>query len=727
MSLPNGKDGPRWLPVAALLALPPLVLVTLLWLPFGFRLGGLIEEWDILGLFATRGLFFLANGNSPLVAHAIRPLTVFPQAVAYWLSPDSFVWWHLLTMISLAVKGSAAGFLVFVVTRSAGWALASSLLTIVYPADTMQLAFRGLHINVALALFLSGGCLAVAAHYHRSRRTAALFAVAASILFLGAAFMYEAALALLPLPFLVLVAAEDLRAGLRRMRARPELTAMWLAAASLWTLNAALVSRAHATYQGAVVGSGLAARLAQTWPKLFSVAVLRALIGGWYDAWGMLGEEFGRYVYLLAAVLACSSIVLLARRLALRTEVSALLPLQSTRGPAVAVRLAVCGFLLLLLGYLPFLVSPSHMSITQRTYLFATPGAAFVCIAVLMMVAAVWRIFGAAAFAVLLLAGLAAQLVQFRHYVTISEEQRLLLRSIVENFSGAELGPRKLILLDGSNRLNHTWMLRYNLHFALSYLYGRPIGPVEICLMPSHSWQHQESLGRSGECIEEGMNWRFSHGPPVTGPGYAPGKLEPDLLVPANDAVVLRIDPDGSVARDPSLDGYREQLAHGDSAVARRYRAVLIGQEKSPLLRQFRAERETASYHTDFGRWWNMDEPIRGSGWEEAHWDVGALHHDAAAWMISDNATLVFDVMPKGTKASMRGLFTAMTHAETGIRLRLNGHPVVARWPDPLHFEADLPAGLLADGPNVLELTAHADPTQYGLAARMTRFEVDAR
>jgi hypothetical protein len=122
-----------------------------------------------------------------------------------------------------------------------------------------------------------------------------------------------------------------------------------------------------------------------------------------------------------------------------------------------------------------------------------------------------------------------------------------------------------------------------------------------------------------------------------------------------------------------------------------------------------------------------MDVPVRGSGWEEAHWDVGVLHHDAAAWMISDDATILFDLKPRGTTATMRGQFVAITHAEAGIHLRLNGHPVAARWPDPLHFEANLPAGVLVNGVNVLELRAKADLHQYGLAARMTRFEVDAR
>ncbi|MGY3620446.1 hypothetical protein [Bradyrhizobium sp. USDA 10063] len=38
-----------------------LALVAAIWLPFGFALGGLIEEWTELGLFAIHGPIFLVD------------------------------------------------------------------------------------------------------------------------------------------------------------------------------------------------------------------------------------------------------------------------------------------------------------------------------------------------------------------------------------------------------------------------------------------------------------------------------------------------------------------------------------------------------------------------------------------------------------------------------------------------------------------------------------------
>jgi len=127
---------------AGYFALASTILVCLLWLPFGFGMVGNIEEWDILSLLTRHGVFFFAGENSPLASHRLRPLTAAPNAVAYLLSPDSFVGMHLLQMASLIVKGTAAGLMGYWLLRSRLYAVMLALLVIVLPADTMQLSFR---------------------------------------------------------------------------------------------------------------------------------------------------------------------------------------------------------------------------------------------------------------------------------------------------------------------------------------------------------------------------------------------------------------------------------------------------------------------------------------------------------------------------------------------------------------------------------------------------------
>ena len=63
----------------------PVLTILFIWLPFGFELNGLFEEWIILDLFRTHGLFFFATHSSPLPDQSLRPLTILPHAIAYWM------------------------------------------------------------------------------------------------------------------------------------------------------------------------------------------------------------------------------------------------------------------------------------------------------------------------------------------------------------------------------------------------------------------------------------------------------------------------------------------------------------------------------------------------------------------------------------------------------------------------------------------------------------------
>jgi hypothetical protein len=93
--------------ILAILVLPVLT-VAFLWIPFGFSLGGLVEEWGFLELFARKGVFYIIT-DATLQAQKARPLHVLPQALAYTLDPDSFLFWHLILAAALTVKAVSAG------------------------------------------------------------------------------------------------------------------------------------------------------------------------------------------------------------------------------------------------------------------------------------------------------------------------------------------------------------------------------------------------------------------------------------------------------------------------------------------------------------------------------------------------------------------------------------------------------------------------------------------
>ena len=86
----------------------PCVLIIIIWTPQGFRLGGLIEEWDILGLFATYGVFFVISPSGEMLQeHRLRPLGILTHAVAFSLDNASFIGWHLLQIsITIGLYGA---------------------------------------------------------------------------------------------------------------------------------------------------------------------------------------------------------------------------------------------------------------------------------------------------------------------------------------------------------------------------------------------------------------------------------------------------------------------------------------------------------------------------------------------------------------------------------------------------------------------------------------------
>ena len=712
-----------WLALIA----PSILVVLALWLPFGFELTGLIEEWGVLGQFTRHGLFFVADAGSPLAAHSLRPLTILPHALAYFFDPDSFDYWHVLLMLALVVKGGASSYLALKSTRSLGWGMLMGALVVVYPADTMQLSFRSLHINLALALLLLAAALLVAAYGQQRRLMSCCVGIVAAGLLLTSLLMYETTLALIPLPFLVMYVREGFRLTWERLRNRPELAISWIAGAGLFVVYVLLtISHGASSYQSDLVaGRGPIGLFYDALPKLISIGALRGLLGGWFDAVRMVRTEFSSYAYLSLASLACAGLIYFRGKIFPRSDSddSGSVPV----GWQPVLRLSMVGVLLLLLGYAPYLFSNAHLAISQRTFLFATPGAALVWLASLMLLAklAKW-VAGIAAFG-LLIWGIGAQLFQFHHYAQIAATQRSLLRGIVENFDG-KLGSKTLVILDAANRLGHTWMLRDSLPLTLSYLYKTPVKSVEICLMPGVSWQRRDALQRTGKCVESKNHWTFKAAGPVAGPGLILPSPIPDLAIAKEDIVTLTINADGSIRHEPALDAYRERLQRGTDDAALRYRHILARKSWPLGFKQFQDEEIHDRYRWDFGKWWSLELPTRGSGWREAGWQVNYLHHNASAWKSQERSTLLFDFAPSNKTYRVEGHFDLIVNEtiRNSLRIRLNGRELVHRWGDSGRFEADIPEGVLISGPNTIEFNSATDPNYYGLSARLDWFEVHA-
>lgn len=713
--------------MACAVLLPSLLTVLLLWLPFGFGMTGLIEEWDLLGLFNTVGALPVAWPSGALGPHAVRPLMPFMFYAAYALGPDSFSSWHILLIIALVIKGGSTAYMAFRATGSRGWAALFGPLVLLYPADTMQLSFRSLHINWSLSLaLLAGALLLYATEQIRSGSRYRWAALAGLLYFLGAC-MYEAALTMILLPLLIVGARGGVGSLAKWLRYNigPVLV-MWSGPLA-YIVYAGIAASRVASYQGAITGGGhnMLVVLMESLPKLFSIGYTRALFGGWIDAFGIIGTEFFSYTYLACAVFALAVVLGLltwmARRLGTEEERSSV---------GTGWRLMLAGLLACAMGYAPFLLLPSHQMISQRTYIWATPGAAFVWLAILLLVGRLYKWLAPAGAITLVGAGVGAQLFQFHHYANISEIQQAALRAIVENYDG-QINGKTLLIRDESNTLGHTWaFLPGGLNLALSYLYGHAAPAVQVCHFPSGEWQHGDGLGRKGVCTPSADgSWILSEAPAAAGPGYVAPARAADIIMPADKTIVLTIHPDFSGTIDSGAARLETPPSGQFGTLGRRYKGML-GTKVSRQWPMFVDQQPAHSYRWSFGDWWSMEIPVRGAGWREAAWEPdGLFAHRSIAWKTADTATIDFSLDPHPGGYRLRGQF--MTFASDAVRagavVLINGHTVTMKISPDNTFEADVPEAWLLKGVNEFAVRAPVNNEYYGLSLQLDWFDLQPR
>jgi hypothetical protein len=697
--------------------LPAAMTVLILWLPFGFALTGLLEEWGVLGLFVKNGVFFFTGSTSPLAPHALRPLTILPHAVAYWLDSNSFNYWHILLIIALVIKGSAVSYLMKHLTGSLKTAMIASVLVIVYPADTMQLSFRAIHINWALSLALLGSVLFLYALSLESKSRAYLTSAAGAALFSSACFMYEASLLLACIPALIIYSKAGIKNGWVQLKQRVGEHLIWIAGVVTYVVYVALTAPLIKSYQGSIAGSNLLATLQLNGPKLFSVGFVRSALGGWFDAARMTISEFQNYGYLIIS----SALLLLVTATILK-----LTPARKNNNPRfyelpLNARLALSGVILILLGYAPFLLSGAHVAISQRTFLFATPGAVLLWIALLNTGFSISRALTNICVCFLFVTGLAFQLYQFHHYVEISKKQMAILKDFATHFDG-KLHGKPMIVLDYSNQLNHSWMfIADGLNGSLSFLYGKPVANIQVCHMPGGEWQQADSVQRKGQCIESADKWTFQYPSPVSGPGM-PATSQPESLVLAkSDVVTVTIGKETNAITDET------RSAPPPGVMTERYDAIIDALHHKTRFIRFKDTMVTDDYKWTFGRWWSMELPIQGSGWREASWDVGYFHHQPSAWKSEKQSSLAFNFHPKGDHTyNLEGRFSLIINNEimNSMAISINGSPLSLQWEPLGTFKATINPGVLKDGPNIIEFNSLVDDSYFGLAAILEGFHI---
>ena len=682
-----------------------IFIMIVLWLPFGFSLSGLIEEWSILGTYIQSGIFFFIDTHTPLAEHVLRPVCIFPHSLAYFLDPNSFAAWHYLLMLSLIIKSISSGYLIWKATGKTQWAVIMSILMVLYPADTMQLSFRALHIDWSISLMLLSCFLCVFSLQHGAKWTAYGVGILASLIFLSAIGMYETALMFLGLPFLVLYVRHGCETTYALIRKKLALVFIWLSCAGIYALYAYIISLKIQTYQSNIMGEQtLINLLAQALNYLFSVGVLRCLVGGWFDAFGILLQEYTSYGYLYIAL----STILISLPLVWISKIQGFSEPQKKHSFFIALRLAAASFILVIVGYLPFLCSLSHVLITQRTYLFASVGGAMFWVAVLMMLSSGSNKLATYLSCILIFMGIGMQLFQFHHYVQIASKQKQILRNIVEQFNG-DLHDKTLLIQDESNALNRTWMfLNGNLMHALSYIYDHPIpmSSIQVCHIPSHhGWQLSDGIMHPGACIEKKDSWVFQY-PALTNNANSP----PPLVISKSKILSLVIKPDGSVPSDPTLSAHRYKLYHDNTNTSLRFRHILLETNWINHFKPLWTTPMNNRYKFQFGKWWSLDLPFNGQGLGESEWTNHYFHHEASAWKVEKDAILHFDIHPSPGPYLLSVKLSRLSDTiRDSIKIHVNQHLVHYKWVTPEIFEARIASNYLLSGTNSITLTSSMD------------------
>src|SRR5713101_7695246 len=146
-------DWPRRIPLTMVALAAFAALVLTLWLPFGWKVTGLYEEWFYMSYTDAGNPFRMLY--DPPYNESYRPLTLAPYILGYVLTPSSFLGSNIVLALWLLGKGVAMYSLVRrLVPDNTALAFVSGALLVVYPADTALLTLRTTNVHAGVFLLL---------------------------------------------------------------------------------------------------------------------------------------------------------------------------------------------------------------------------------------------------------------------------------------------------------------------------------------------------------------------------------------------------------------------------------------------------------------------------------------------------------------------------------------------------------------------------------------------
>ena len=676
----------------------PALAVAFLWIPFGFSLGGLVEEWGFLELFARNGVFYIVN-DATLASQKARPLNVLPQAVAYTLDPDTFFYWHVILAAILTVKGACAAVIGIYLTGSRALAAFLGLLTLLYPADTMQLNFRSISVNGAVTLALLANVLFVSSLDIKQRWLSFGVAVLASVVLGAGLLMWEGVAGLAVLPFLLVFAREG-KGSIRIILQRPETSAIWLVTVAGWLTFFVLAVKSGSEYQVALLSGASLEAVPKLLGALATSGIYRAFFECWIEVVNIVVRDLSNFAYpvCFAGVMLVGLFILAREECGESAENKDIIAAKSSMTIGLAARTAIVGLLAFILGYAPFLASVSHLLITQRTFLTSAIGGALVLFGVVIFLLSVLNKRLVLVACGLLISGcMVAQLYQFDRYNRIyANIYRPLLSAITPFVWDATDRPYAVVFND-YGYLSDVWDLGLELKPALGYLLPdqpkltkiEPKQRVFICeaysdrVLPRwHGEPERRYCRRTNESIV------------ITGDDRQLVELKGALIGRLSDkANLTKEEPESELTRRP----LPSRVVHLLSTM--KWRATDS---------MFKRGEYTDRFACNFEYMWGYAVPCRTFGFFEAQ-PLHAALGSSYAWIGETYAGLIFDLEPSRTNYRLLIEVQSSASPSREVEIKLNGASLSSNWHDPARIEASFTSDLLRRTNNVLILHTELD------------------
>ncbi len=343
------------------------LVVFVLYLPFGFDSSAHWEAWIIHGYTEGGTLSYYATEA------VSRPWVNLPRSLAYLISSETFVGYHLVNYGFYA--GSMA--LLFIILRQLGvaplYAFLTAMLFMFYPVNDDFMSLRRLPNNFSTVSLLLAGSLFL--DYCRKPRRLTLLGLWLGLLFCvgsnetGYGIILIAPLLLWP------------RHGRRNWRRNLNLSAVWyLAPAFKIAFVILLLASGRDFYQSGLIGADADPRkqatVLDTFVEVAGVVYERAFVLGWQDALAALGGNR----WWLPTLITLAAVVAIAW-LHLREDKYAQQP--TTRQIVIALG---CGLLLIIAAISVLMWLPFYRADSWRIYMLAPIGASVAVFSLILLI-----------------------------------------------------------------------------------------------------------------------------------------------------------------------------------------------------------------------------------------------------------------------------------------------------------------------------------------------------